>query len=168
MGGHSAAFRSPIDERAAKLAPLQSTWRIVHIFSPECGCSKILTGRLLERGPSTDASELVVMAGKDEGLESSLAQRGFDVKVVDPETLADEFDVAGVPWMIVLDPKGEVAYSGGYADRPIDDRTIARDLEVLSKAKEGKAPRALASFGCAVSERYKKLSDPFGFKSSRR
>jgi hypothetical protein len=62
--------------------------------------------------------------------------------------------IEAAPLLVVLNPQGQLAYSGGYTQRKggpeIEDTTI------LAKVQQAMPPTSLPIFGCAVSERLKR------------
>ena len=166
MAGHTVAFLPPSPRQLAQLPGAQGAraWRLVHIFAPDCLCSRTVSDRLLERGTLPGSEELVILAGPDATLAARLRERGFHVQDLRTAELKEKYGIEGVPWLVIFSPAGEALYSGGYNDHPISKHTRIRDLELFAQAKNGQAPAPLPAYGCATSERLKRLLDPLHLK----
>lgn len=139
-------------------------WTLTHILAVDCPCSKRVAEHLLSRRSLGQDVEQVWLLGTEPDLQRSLAARGFHVAVVDPERLAADSGIQGGPWLVIRDPAGKVAYSGGYAKQRIHVPAEARDLELLSELRQGRHPEAWPAFGCAASHSLRKKLDPLGLK----
>lgn len=166
MASHTVAFLAPTPRQLASLSGAQGAraWRLVHIFAPDCLCSRTVSERLLERGTLPGSEELVILAGEDAPLAARLRERGFHVQTLRTAELKEKYGIEGVPWLAIFSPAAEALYSGGYNDHPISKHTRIRDLELFAQAKSGQAPAPLPVYGCATSERLKRLLDPLHLK----
>ena len=137
-------------------------WAAVHVLYSECRCSQRIVDHLLSSARPSDVHETVVLVGDDAALLSRLAARGYHVVPTQPTELTERYGIEGVPLLIVADPQRSIRYVGGYTRRlqgpDISDLSIIRDL------RSGATPEDLPVFGCAVSQRLKRLADPLAIK----
>jgi hypothetical protein len=167
MAGHLLTLPKPrIDalhnERLQSvLSAHPGSWFVVHVLAENCECSQRILAHLLARSAESSWSEKVLFIGSVEPTRTQLAARGFAFQSVTPEELQATYGLEGAPLMLVVNPRGEVAYSGGYSSTrwgPSEDVTILAALTRGTEVKE----RPL--FGCAVSQELQKRLDPLGFK----
>jgi hypothetical protein len=136
-------------------------WFALHVMAEQCNCSRRVLEHLIERGGDPSLSEKVVLIGSDEELRRRLTARGFGFETLTAEQLHDRYGVDGAPLLLVIDPQGRVAYSGGYSTRAGGE---PRDSEILAALQGGGRPEALPLFGCAVSRELQRKLDPLGMK----
>lgn len=143
-------------------------WRMVHILATECGCSAAVGNQLVTRRAMPGVAEEVWLVGAAPDLTVKLQQAGFTVVSKSPEALAQEKQIEGAPWLLIIRASGAVAYSGGYAAQ--NPATIAQleDVTLLQRVQQGETPDAFPAFGCAISRRAKQSFDPLGLKYSSR
>lgn len=172
MGGlaisHWFALPHP-DKRDAKLAAGVAEltrgapgWAAVHVLYTECRCSQRILDHLLASDRPRDVHETVVLVGDDPALAARLAARGYRVVPTPPAELTERYGIEGVPLLIVADPERAIRYVGGYTRR-LQGPDIS-DLSILHDLRSGVATEDLPVFGCAVSQRLKRLADPLAIK----
>lgn len=133
-------------------------WLVVHVLYAKCKCSEQIVHHLARRGPSGDASEVVLWIGSQTALEAELEGAGFSLVRVVAQELLPRFGVEAAPLLVILDPDNVARYRGGYTDRK--QAYPVRDAELLREAMSGAAPVTLPLFGCAISQRLRELVDP--------
>lgn len=159
-GGELAAERPGASEPTADVAG----WRAVHVLAADCGCSAQVAAYLARRGRLAGCEEEAWVVGMDPAMEALLRREQFPVRNVTEDEVFRRHGVQGGPWLLVLRPGGEVAYSGGHADRRPRDDGDMRDLEIWRKLRAGEAVEPLPAFGCAISARLRRDLDPLGLK----
>jgi hypothetical protein len=137
-------------------------WSAVHVLYAECRCSQRIVAHLVERGPLAGVDETVVLVGRSEALEASIAGAGFAIALVTPEELERDYHLRAAPLLVVADPVDEVRYLGGYTERK--QGPAIRDVEIVADLRSGGAAAELPLFGCAVSRSLQTLIDPLGLK----
>jgi hypothetical protein len=155
--GHAAAI-----EAAIPVSSIMGAWSLTHILAVDCPCSQRIADHLLGRGVVPGASEEVWILGSNPGLAGKLKVRGFQVSAVDPDHLAASTGIEGGPWLLIRNPAGKLAYSGGYSSMPMNVPAEARDLELLDRCRKGEYPPAWPAFGCAASHALQRKLDPLG------
>jgi len=160
--GASVATAKPFEQASGS----RSRWQAVHVLSEGCPCSAAVAEYLLRRGPAADVSEQVWIAGDGNDLSNELAPRGFKIQRVTAEQLhhAHGASVLGAPWLLLFDPQGTLAYSGGYAERRPQPGVELEDLKILHQLQSGRPVAPMPAFGCAVDPDLKKTQDPLGLK----
>jgi hypothetical protein len=156
----------PLPERSTLVSGLskqgQAQWRAFHVIAEKCACSvKVLEG-LVGRGVRPGVVEKVLFIGSEgSAWKKDLSAKGFEFEVVTMETLATQFGIEGAPLFVVLNPQGDVVYSGGYSKRKQGE---SEDITILNAALANADVTALPLFGCAVSRDLQKKLDPLGLK----
>ena len=154
MTKHLVPFRGP--SRSAALARLfdlrpadaSDRWLAVHVLYGECRCSLRIREHLVNTPRPAEWDEVVLWVGAlPEGPD--LARRGFTVRRATPRE-AWQYGIHASPVLVVFDPRGAVAYVGGYASRK--QGPDMQDLRVMSAARRGDAVEALPVYGCAMSD----------------
>ena len=167
MAGHILTLPKPhIDARLhqnleSAVAARPGSWFVLHVLAEDCQCSQGVLAHLLARGSEPGLFEKVLFIGNAEPTRSRLTARGFAFESITPEALQSRYGLEGAPMMVVANPHGEVAYSGGYASTrwgPPEDLAIVRALA------RGTEVKPLPLFGCAVSQELQKQLDPLGLK----
>ncbi|HEY1629199.1 MAG TPA: hypothetical protein VGF52_05030 [Tepidisphaeraceae bacterium] len=162
MGLHAAPLpQTRIASRPSLAA--DGRWQLIHVLVADCGCSRIVAQHLADRGPLADASEKIWLVGDNSQMSQKLQAHNFPVQPTDPEFLTTHFGINGGPWLLVIDPHGQVVYSGGYAPTLIRFASDPREKEILQNAKNGKVD-VYPAFGCASSKWLKDATDPLGIK----
>jgi len=150
-GSMLTSFHQPFtlpSENIAALAP-QPGWRVVHLLAAECGCSQRVSEYLATRGPLEGIHEQVLFIGGANPFHNRdiLLARGFGVETAGN---LEPFDLRGVPLLIFISPKNEIAYMGGYGVGSY------RDAEIWKRLQAGSAVPLLPVFGCAIGANLKR------------
>lgn len=164
MAGHLVGL--PVTNQAIALtASTNSTdWRILHILSEDCGCSRNVLNYLLERGKELQTEESVILVNGSNATRSALEQRGFHVILSNPTELAAQYGSEGVPFFQVTSPDNTLWYSGAYQDMRSRSSSRFLDLQLLAESQSGIRSNDLPVIGCATSERLKRVMDPLSLK----
>src|SRR5262249_22073117 len=88
--------------------------------------------------------------------------RGFDIEVVAPDQLVDDYHVEAAPLLVIVDPRDAVRYVGGYTPRK--QAADIRDRAVIAATLQGEAVPPLPTFGCAVGRSLRSKLDPLGIR----
>jgi hypothetical protein len=150
---------------ASDFAP-SSAWRAIHVLSAGCQCSMGVAQHLLERGTIAGLYETVLFAAQNDGLSARLRAAGFRTVAVSGDRLEQKYGLAGAPWLLLVSPSGAIVYQGGYASDALA-RSGYRDVGLWERVTRGEHPEALPVFGCALSRRLQRASDPLLLKYSR-
>ena len=155
---HSVALPAPA------LGPGQTgPWRALHVLADDCECSSSVAGQLVMRRALTGWQEDVVIIGKAPVADEALKSAGFAVRHLTAEQ-AEREGFQGAPWLVLRDPAGRVAYSGGYAAvRPTPGRKL-EDGAIMAAVRSGRSVAPLPAFGCATSESLRQQLDPLHLK----
>lgn len=127
-------------------------WLAVHVLSSECPCSLRVVAHLLETTRPQAWTEIILWVG-DLDPPTELTRR-FDLRRVTTVELAS-YEIEGAPLLLAVTPAGEVRYAGGYTDRK--QGPVFHDLDVLAAALVGTEPSTLPLFGCATSDRLRRI-----------
>ena len=172
IGGALTSFHQPFrlpeaDALSRTLVPVSSMphWTVTHILSGGCGCSRRVMLHLLQRKPTPDVFEQVVLVdggendlpGTDKVL-SSLRLAGFAIVDASRREVTPSSPLNAVPLLMVTSPQGKVAYVGGYGTAG------DKDDQILHQLRAGLPVAALPVIGCAVGKRARRLADPFRLK----
>ncbi len=139
----------------------EGRWKVAHLMSGQCGCSKRVMKYLASRKAISDRNEVVVLIDGTDELKEKMKVTGFDVVSLNGEEAFDKYHITSVPQMVVFDEKGEIKYSGGYSSSrtsPYEDQQIYENL------KAGKTVEELPLFGCMNGQKITKKIDPLGLK----
>jgi hypothetical protein len=133
----------------------------VHLLAADCGCSQSVSEYLSKRVPMKGVSEEAVFIGAADpfGNRDTLLARGFNTRSIRADDLLP-FAVKGVPLLIFISPRDEIAYMGGYGMGGYKDAII------WSQLSAGVPISPLPVFGCAVGQALKRGIDPFSWKDS--
>lgn len=159
MAPHTISWRASLNFLNNEVT---DSWSVTHVLGADCKCSKVVFASLMARGPQSEIDEKIVLLGHMQTEEKALLERGFRVSLKDQEVLSEE--PIGVPFILIQTPTGAPAYSGGYSSSPLSSLNPPQDLKILNDLRSGKNPGKLPIFGCAMSARLQKLSDPFSLK----
>ncbi len=156
LAKHVVALPAPTktDKLSQSLAQLRSNpqkpWLAVHVMYAECRCSQRIVQHLVSTARPSGWQEVVLWVG-DEAPDPTL-ERAFVVRRVSQEELA-LMGVESAPLLVVLDPRNEARYVGGYTERK--QGPGIRDLQIFADAQKTGVLASLPVWGCAVSERLK-------------
>lgn len=134
-------------------------WRVLHLLSDSCGCSRKVSEYLLKRGPLPGASEQVLFIDAEDpfGTRAALSAGGFQVSSA-PSAKLRSFGVTGVPLLVFISPSGEVRYMGGYGVGSY------KDADLWTQIQEGRPVKNLPVLGCAVGQTLRREVDPLAWK----
>ncbi len=170
MGPHLIPIPAGVTEAAGRQLAHASVsaagWQAVHVLTEGCPCSAAVAEYLVRRGPANGVSETVWIAGAGEDLSSELVSRGFKIQRVTAKELhhAHGASVLGAPWLLLLDPQGNLAYSGGYAEQRPRPGVELEDLAILQQLQSGQCVQTRPAFGCGVDPNLKRAMDPLYLK----
>lgn len=161
----SAEFqgKSPTNARSTLVRlPAEDRWLVSHFLYADCPCSRKVLDHVVHREPLANVNERIVLIGHPQPTELEAAQAKFSVELISPEALLAQYGVESVPLLVVADRDGTIKYSGGYTRRKqgldYQDQSIVRQLVA------GGQVDPLPLYGCAVSQRLKRIVDPMGLK----
>jgi len=140
---------------------------VIHFLTPLCSCSEQIFKHLIERGPLNKEKEVVILINDaKEIFATSLKERGFQVNLISTDKLSEDFKnaVQGVPLLVIYEGEKKVRYAGGYYEKAITPFTKIDIEKFTNSLRSGRDIASLPIVGCAVSEEYKKILDPFGLK----
>lgn len=154
----AAAERTAQKSKAGEGSVDQSSELLgVHILDPRCSCSRRVIERLGEllaerKGESGVRHVAFLLSEPNAKLREALRQAKLDVLQSDAETAHREFKIETVPWLVVLNDKLDVLYSGGYAPGAIRGREDLKIDEIFEAARDRRRLASLPSFGCVTSQ----------------
>lgn len=163
MAGHMVSL--PIARSAIELpdsAVRPSEWRITHVLSDQCLCSRNVIEYLSARNPSDGIEEWVALLDSGSETANELRALGFQVIEANGEAFRADYGSEGVPYFQIKDSEGSLRFSGGYA--PSGSIGQLSDLDTLERMRRGASVEEMPVIGCATSERLKSALDPFSFK----
>ena len=140
---------------------------VIHFLTPLCSCSEQIFKHLVERGPLKEEKEVVILVDDSQGVfQRPLEEKGYSTKLISTDKLSEEFKSAiqGVPLLVIYEKNKKVRYAGGYYEKAITPFTKIDIKKFTDSLHEGREIASLPIIGCAVSEEYKKILDPFGLK----
>ena len=161
--------------QARTISSLQFTkepnWQIIHFLGGECKCSEFLTEYLVERGPSHEFSEKIIIfddLSDKKSFYKKLKKKGFNVQKLDYDKTSIENKPEGIPLLVIATPDGRVKYEGGYSNQMLNPFSKIKDLELAkSHMNDEKDIKSLPAYGCYMSKKYKKWLDPVGLKYNK-
>jgi hypothetical protein len=166
MLGHWSTLPVPetsaMGPKLATLAKVRDRWLAVHVLYAECRCSQRVFDHLFDSARPAGVTELIVLVGDDRAVEARARRAGIPLVVVTAEQLKRDLEIESAPMLIVVDPRRDVRYAGGYGNRKQDPRY--RDVEIITALVAGGRADALPLFGCGVSREFQQTLDPLGVK----
>lgn len=147
----------------AELLRGRQGWRMAHVLYRSCPCSRRTLDRLRASPRHAEVHELVLIVDDDAAPgpdDQQLRARGFEVVVIDRETLLRRFGLEAAPVLVVLRPDGSLAYLGGYTRSK--QGPVFEHERILSALRDQEPAAALPVFGCATSARLANFLDPLG------
>jgi len=143
--------------------PEQATaWMGVHVLYTECRCSQRVFDHLFSSKRIDALSEKILLVGADASIESRAIRSGFDVTVLTPAQLREQFALQSAPLLLVVNPAGEIVYSGGYTTRK--QGPDIRDIAIITSLMQDNAAQELPLYGCGTSAELQSMLDPLGIK----
>lgn len=164
MGLHSFAFKSQTLAKIAMAPEIKknSKWKMVHILSSKCACSKRVGIYLSKRSPLPNVNEVIYILDDQEVLsERKLKEAGFKVVRMNGNLALEKYDIDAAPQLVILDEELRIKYSGGYND---SREMKYEDLKILASLKNNQTFAPHPVFGCANGKRTAELVDPWGLK----
>jgi hypothetical protein len=125
---------------------------IVHILDPRCSCSQNVIQNINDI-PRNNFRQLVLLTSKaTDSFNKVFLERQIYSQEIPAEEAKKEFNIETVPWMVILNPKLEILYTGGYATGTIKTKTDVKLQEIMKIVESGAPLNSLPSFGCVTSE----------------
>jgi hypothetical protein len=145
---------------AHRHAGQRDRWLVLHVVFDDCTCSQRVLAHLLSTSRPAGVTERVVYVTEHPAEDSTgaIPAHGFELDVVTPDQLADDYHIEAAPLLVIVDPHDVVRYAGGYTPRKQADDV--RDLAVIAAVLRGEAAESLPAFGCAVGRRLRSTLDP--------
>ncbi|MEZ4232737.1 MAG: hypothetical protein R3B89_26405 [Polyangiaceae bacterium] len=140
-------------------------WMAVHVLYGECPCSRRVLKHVLASERPSDVTEKLVLVGRDAEWERKARAKGLDVDVVEMDQLLSKYHLMAAPMLLVVNPRGDVVYMGGYTARK-QGPDIA-DLQIMRHLMQGERENERPIFGCAVGASLQDALDPLHIKYSR-
>jgi hypothetical protein len=137
-------------------------WVGVHVLYSMCKCSERILRHLAERRPLPGMTEAVVLVGANDEFERMIRETGYELEVLTPSQLSENYHVQAAPMFALMDPSGVLRYLGGYTERK-QGLTI-QDVSIVERLRNERPVAELPLFGCAVSRSLQALLDPLGIK----
>lgn len=135
---------------------------VTHVMYAACSCSQNIIDHLEKRGARSDVAEQVVLVGRDAELSARITRAGYRLDNIDAIALKQKYGLEAAPLLIISDPRGQIAYLGGYSAQK--QGLDIRDTALIDELIAGKNTIELPLLGCAVSRALQRLLDPFGLK----
>lgn len=140
----------------------QESWMAVHVLYTECRCSQRVFDHIFSSDRLKSVSEKILLVGADAEIEKRAQQSGFQVTVLTPVQLQEQFSLQAAPLLLVVNPQGAIVYSGGYTKRKQGPDN--QDIEIITSLMAEKTPQELPLYGCGTSAELQNLLDPLGIK----
>jgi len=127
-------------------------WTVVHFLVQVCACSDMLSKRLLTEEVAEGIEQRLILIGEVDGDLGGWTKSGFELEVVSAAQAREIYGIRGGPRLVIFDPAGQVAYSGGYNMRlPAVEREFLHP-EIIEMTMKGELEKAYPVYGC--------MSDP--------
>lgn len=127
-------------------------WLVLHVLSEDCTCSRRVLDHLLAGTRPAGVVERIVLVSEHASAAAewgpAIRDHGFDLEVVAPDDLVARYRIESAPLLVIVDPRDEVRYMGGYTPRK--HAADVRDLALIGAVRRGETVEPLPSFGCAV------------------
>lgn len=171
MGYHMTSIEQERLRNPTSLTSDQSkSWKMIHVIGESCKCSITLSEYLIERKPLVSKAQFVeevIIIGNNPSMQKKLEEVGFKVRLESEQNMVDQFNIDGVPQLVILNPENQLKYSGGYTQERITASTQNdqyHDLEIFHQTKNGNDTSQMPIFGCANGIKNKLKADPLGLK----
>lgn len=142
----------------------QDRWLVVHVLYAACGCSRNVLEHLVHDPRPSDLAERIVMVGTNPEIDALLLSSPLPIVRLDERELAERFAIEAAPLLLVVDPQGTLRYRGGYTEHK--QGKLLRDVAIIDGLRADHDVAALPLFGCAVTDRLRRLLDPFGLRGA--
>jgi hypothetical protein len=164
LGGHLAGLPSGDAATAQALKALQRArgWSMTHFLYGPCGCSLRILEHLMERGPTAELNERVVLVDAPEESATRAEQRGFTVERLTADEVVTRYHIEAAPLFSLLTPDGRLAYLGGYTSRKRGPEPL--ELVIAKAIARGERVEPIPTLGCAISKDLKRKADPLGIR----
>ena len=164
MATHWIVLPAPAVGDETKLADAEAceNLQVFHVLYMDCPCARRIAEHLGNRGRLKESRETVLLLGQNPDMAKRMIEAGFLVESLTSQELFEKHGIESSPLLLVTDRDGTVIYSGGYTD--VKQGIGIRDVEIIRKIAAGKTVMPLPVFGCAVSERLQKQTDPLRLK----
>jgi len=162
---HTAPMPKPTPEQRLTHALLDlrskpGSTLLVHVIYARCSCTERLFRHLVERRALPGFDETILFVGDDAAKRAAARKAGFRFATVTAAELASRFGLEVAPVLFAFTRDGQLAYAGGYFDRPA--AVVALDGRIISGVQHGAQPEPLPVYGCAVSPELQRSVDPLG------
>lgn len=111
--------------------------------------------------------ETVLLLDGASELEPVVRAVGFAAETVSANEVERRWGIVGGPWLLMLNPAGEIVYSGGYAPVRAHDGVRFQDIAIWERLRDGGEVTPLPAFGCAATDTLREVLDPFHLKYTR-
>lgn len=169
MAGHWVTLPVPDRENDRLLEAVSALpqagerkWHLVHFLYGKCRCSQRTLDYLFERERPEEVAETLVLVDPNEEQLQKAATAQLEVETVQRAALKDRFGIESAPLLLIVNPSGEVTYSGGYTTRK--QGLDFQDVELLNTAQANQPATPLPLYGCGVSRELQRYLDPIGLK----
>lgn len=133
-----------------------------HVLAADCNCSQRILRYLRQQSALEGFREKLFWITDDNAASPELPDEptlaGRTVTRLSREQLAQRYHLEAAPVMLVTDPAGTIRYLGGYTERK--QGAAIRRNEIAHAVRQGTATRPLPLFGCAMSNRLRRLQNP--------
>lgn len=169
LANHLVPIPGPRSASKSVATQLQvdGSWRAIHFLAPDCGCSLSIARYLNARGRVDGLEETVLLMDAASELEPVVGSSGFAIEFSSATEIEHRFGIKGGPWLLLLNPAGEIVYSGGYVPVRAHAGVRFQDLAIWERCRAGEPVAALPAFGCASSASLREVLDPFHLKYTR-
>jgi hypothetical protein len=167
MAGHTytlphPAATDPVLAGAMHRLVKSAGWTVVHVLYGRCRCSRLIIDAIASGPRPPNVTEMVVAVDPGADWATRLGQRGIPIVPTDQAGLKRDYGVVAAPLLVVLDPSGQVVYSGGYTSRKQGPEI--EDVAIVAALRAQTVPKTLPVFGCATASDLAKALDPLGLK----
>lgn len=148
---------------------LKNQWKLTHLVSDQCGCSKVVLNSLAARKPNSKyEEEVIILSETTTSKFESLRDIGYTVRVINQDIIEKSFQEAGgVPALYITNPNNEVVYVGGYSNKSLKNIDQVEDQKIFAQTLAGETVKARPIFGCVVSRKMQSLVDPMQIKYTK-
>jgi hypothetical protein len=124
-------------------------WHAVYILGSDCSCSRRLVKHLCARDRRPGIDEQIISVDKDGAADPDLRVAGFPAERWQAARVRDVYGALSAPLLVIVDPFGEIRYSGGVSRRS-DFRDGFHELEIWSAIQAGREVARYPVYGCAL------------------
>jgi hypothetical protein len=139
-------------------------WVAIHLLLAGCDCSRRILAVLRARPPQPTARERVVWVGG--AADPGLRALGYDIESIGPRELSARYGVEAAPTLLIVDPRGDLRYAGGYTAHRRGPEVLDREILTALIAEPMPAPAStpLPVLGCPASASLRARVDPLGLR----